>query len=435
MLVLSYLPHHRLLLDPLTPSCLLLSLPKQPESAANIHSLQWIIGLGPQEYCTAATRMRIRLRGPSGSSTVNVTDSDTVGDLLQLISEQTYVESPDIKIGYPPQPLRLDSYDKSKPLARLGTKLDGEQLIVSAKENGGARGGRAQSVSETNKATTERSDVPPTTAPSTNESISKSQAGASFSFASVPGATAHYPTSSSKNASSAPPLALSRKGNKDVESDPPEMAMPSHSATMVLRIMPDDNSCMFRAFGSAMMGSIDGMTELRSLVAQTIQSQPDVYSAAVLDQPLDEYCRWIQTEYSWGGGIELAILSQHFDVEICSIDVQSLRVDRFNEGRPTRCVLVYSGIHYDTIALSPSDPPHAHASAPPDFDTKVFDATDDQVLAKAVALCELLQKKHYFTDTAGFAVRCNVCGASLVGEKGAAEHASATGHSDFGEAG
>lgn len=239
----------------------------------------------------------------------------------------------------------------------------------------------------------------------------------------------------SEKSTQQPPLSLTRKPAKSLETDPPEVPVPDHGATLVLRIMPDDNSCMFRAFGSAFMGSIDSMTELRGLVAQTIQANPEKYSAAVLDQSPDEYCKWIQTEYSWGGGIELSILSQHFDVEISSIDVQSLRVDRFNEGRPSRCVLVYSGIHYDTIALSPSDPPHTHAYAPPEFDTKVFDTDDQVVLEKAVELCRRLkEEKHYYTDTAHFQIKCNICGGQFVGESEATQHAKETGHYAYGEA-
>lgn len=127
------------------------------------------------------------------------------------------------------------------------------------------------------------------------------------------------------------------------------------------------------------------------------------------------------------GQIELDILSRHFDIEICSIDVQTLRVDRYNEGMATRCILVYSGIHYDIIALSPFD-------SPPEDDGKIFDAADDTVLNQAVALCQMLQDRHYFTDTAGFRIQCNVCKAMVVGERGATEHASQTGHYDFGEA-
>ena len=110
-------------------------------------------------------------------------------------------------------------------------------------------------------------------------------------------------------------------------SDPPEIEIPELGGTLVLRVMPDDNSCLFRSISTAAMSGIDVMTELRSVVAQTIQSHPDKYTTAVLDNKSpNDYCRWIQTENAWGGQIELDILSQHFGIEICSIDVKSLRV-------------------------------------------------------------------------------------------------------------
>ena len=126
-------------------------------------------------------------------------------------------------------------------------------------------------------------------------------------------------------------------------------------------------------------------------------------------------------------------MSKHFDIEICSIDVQTLRVDTYNEGRPSRCIVVYSGIHYDVVALSPSDPPNDCSITSPDFDTKIFDSADEPILQAAVELCKVLRGRHYYTDTANFNVRCNLCGTLLMGEKGAAEHAAATGHTNFGE--
>jgi len=198
---------------------------------------------------------------------------------------------------------------------------------------------------------------------------------------------------------------------------------------LVLRIMPDDNSCLFRAVASAVISDMDTMTELRSIIAQTIQSNPDKYSKAILDnKDPDAYCAWVQTEDAWGGQIELDILSQQFDVEICSIDVQSLRVDRYNEGAPRRCFVVYSGIHYDTIALS-------LFGMPPENDVKQFEQPlSDEVLLQAVALCQRLQQRHYYTDTAGFTLKCGDCGATCVGEAGATQHAQETGHYNFGEA-
>ncbi|KAL1983095.1 hypothetical protein VTN96DRAFT_508 [Rasamsonia emersonii] len=348
--------------------------------------------------------MRVRVRGPAGQSTITLDEGATVGELRTLISEQTGLAAFDVKYGYPTlQPLPLDQYQPTQKIAELGVNLNGEQLIVSKRER-------------------------------TNEPAGDNHAGAQ-SIRQPSGEQLGRPAHQSFPAPSKP-LSLSRKTSAaDVESDPPEVPSPEHSGTVVLRIMPDDNSCLFRAVGSAVIGGMDTMTELRSVVAQTIQEQQDVYSEVVLEKKPDDYCRWIQSEDAWGGAIELSILSKHFDIEICSIDVQTLRVDRFNEGRPTRCIVVYSGIHYDTIALSPSDPPFTHAYAPPEFDTKIFDAADPVILEKALELCRILQARHYYTDTASFRIRCNTCGGMFVGEKGATQHAAQTGHYDFGEAG
>ncbi|KAI9830259.1 MAG: hypothetical protein M1819_005786 [Sarea resinae] len=354
--------------------------------------------------------MRLRLRDPTGSSTLSLAESATVAELHNQITSKTSIPSFDLKYGYPPKPLLLEDYGPATRLSDLQVKLDGEQLIVSA-----------------------RGDAATPRPSQAQQQPAKSSSTSSFSFAGAPAGESIAPSSSSSS-SATRPLSLSRKQTPSLESDPPELPVPTHGGTLTLRIMPDDNSCMFRAFGSAMLGSLDSMHELRSLIAQTIQEQPDVYTRAILEQAPDDYCAWIQTPDAWGGGIELSILSAHFDIEICSIDVQTLRVDRFNEGRPTRCILVYSGIHYDTIALSPSDPPYSHAYAPPEFDTKVFDAADQIILDQAVEVCRVLQGRHYFTDTAAFTIKCNTCGGQFKGEKGATEHAKQTGHYDFGEA-
>ncbi|KAI9723735.1 MAG: hypothetical protein M1812_001035 [Candelaria pacifica] len=395
--------------------------------------------------------MRIRIRGPTGSSATNIPDTATLGELLDQIAEKTSLQSFELKSGYPPKPLVLDQYDVSKTLSDLDLKrLDGEQLIVSAKDNARPiRGTNNTTSTKTSQVTQSKPNNATTQSSAALNTSSTTPARSQFSFAGVGTAPPPTPnritngTSSSKTTSStltsssstkSSPLILTRKQTKALDMDTPEIAVPTHNSTLVLRVMPDDNSCMFRAFGSAFLSSIDSMNELRSLIAQSIQAEPSTYPEVVLEQKPDEYCKWIQTEDAWGGGIELSILSQHFDIEICSVDVQSLRVDRYNEGRPTRCILVYSGIHYDTIALSPSESPYTHAHAPPEFDEKVFDTADDVVLIKALELCKVLRGKHYYTDTARFTIRCNVCGEQLVGEKGATAHAETTGHHDFVEA-
>lgn len=87
--------------------------------------------------------------------------------------------------------------------------------------------------------------------------------------------------------------------------------------------MPDDNSCLFRAFGTAVLPGDDlSMHELRSVVASTIQGNPELYSKVVLEQEPDDYCRWIQTSDAWGGAIEMGILAEAFGIEVVCVDVQ-----------------------------------------------------------------------------------------------------------------
>lgn len=380
--------------------------------------------------------MRFRVRGPAGQAVIVLSDNATVGDLNNAIARETSLSGFDIKIGYPPKTLDLDRISTGKRLSDLGIKLNGEQLLVAA-------------VAGEPPATTRSNDDSQRSSPAANvggkaelqagssqsSAPTKNAAGSSaskFSFGDFgrPPAVATQAKPSDLSTAKKPTaadLSLSRKTNVGMLNDPPEIVLLEQGGTLVLRIMPDDNSCLFRAIATAIMPDLDTMNELRSVVAQAIQANPDVYSRAVLDnKDPDDYCRWIQTEDAWGGQIELNIISNHFDIEICSIDVQGLRIDRYNEGRPKRCIVVYSGIHYDNIALSPFD-------SPPEFDVKIFDSRDDVILSSAVELCQTLKSKGYYTDTAAFKIRCKQCGAVCFGEAGATEHASKTGHYIFDE--
>lgn len=348
--------------------------------------------------------MRIRIRGPSGkTSIISLGSSATIETLREAITAETTLSAFEIKHGFPPKTLDLQQYPSTSLLSELDVKLNGEQLTVNATTSS-----TSQDKSEANRAA------------KTSDENQKSHPLESKAPQSKP--------KPKPQQSPAAPLALSRKKNPAMD-DPPEVFLPEAGGTLVLRIMPDDNSCLFRAVASAAISELDAVTELRSVIAQTIHHNPEKYSKAILDNKEPEvYCRWIQTEDAWGGQIELDILARHFDIEICSIDVQTLRVDRYNEEASRRCFVVYSGIHYDTIALSPFENPV------PDSDIKQFPAPlSDEILQGAVTLCEQLQARHYYTDTAGFQLRCNDCGARCVGEAGATKHAEQTGHYNFGE--
>ena len=67
--------------------------------------------------------------------------------------------------------------------------------------------------------------------------------------------------------------------------------------------------------------------------------------------PHQAYCDWILAKDSWGGAIELSILSGHFKCEIRCIDIQTCQVHRFGE--------VCSSY---TCAVTITVRPRAHAS-------------------------------------------------------------------------
>lgn len=85
--------------------------------------------------------------------------------------------------------------------------------------------------------------------------------------------------------------------------------------------MADDNSCMFTAFGGV-IPLADPARILRREVADYILSHPDKYDKVVLEMEPERYCRLIRTSNRWGGAIELSILSDIYNMEICSIDVK-----------------------------------------------------------------------------------------------------------------
>ena len=91
--------------------------------------------------------------------------------------------------------------------------------------------------------------------------------------------------------------------------------------------------------------------EMRRLISRTVRGQPSVWSEAILGKTPAAYCKWIECDDSWGGGIELAILSQHYNLEIDVVDTQHGIVNRFGEDKNfiRRIVLIYDGIHYDPL--------------------------------------------------------------------------------------
>ncbi|NP_001090389.1 ubiquitin thioesterase OTU1 [Xenopus laevis] len=224
----------------------------------------------------------------------------------------------------------------------------------------------------------------------------------------------------SKLRSATPPVSKTDIGNWNAPAQP----------TIVRRVVPADNSCLFTSIYYVVEGGVYDPAcalEMRSLIAEIVASDQSAYCDAVLGKSNEEYCSWIRREDTWGGAIEVSILSKFYQCEICVVDTQTVRIDRFGEdsGYTKRVLLIYDGIHYDPLQRQFPDP-----DMPP---MTVFSTTDDEALVQAMELADDARKKRQFTDVNQFALRCMACQKGLTGQSAARDHAKETGHTNFGE--
>ncbi|GAA5837480.1 hypothetical protein JCM9279_006766 [Rhodotorula babjevae] len=360
----------------------------------------------------------LRLRAPTGTSDANLASDATLADLHDHIKHNLGIPRArqELRLGFPPKPLD-PAASPSATLASLGIKT-GEAIVVAERD-------------------------PPAPTPASSSSSS----------------TAAPPSIPQKRASSPPAPPLARKPAATQPAAPPRPAPPAagdlpafveaDGGYLVLRQVPDDNSCLFRAVGLVLAPSErDAAASLRQVVARAIQADQASsssssgaeasYSAAVLGRAPAEYVETILRPSSWGGAIELAVFARHFGTEIWSVDVQTGRVDRFGEGDGYEqfALIVYSGIHYDALTFSFAPPEPSTGAFPPpnlDFDTTVFPRYQEHLLDAALTLVGQLRARHAYTDTASFTLKCGECGTALKGEKEARQHAESSGHTAFTE--
>lgn len=356
--------------------------------------------------------MRLKLRFPDSTEIVTLSGSDNSDEtitLQQLLNSfgATSTGPVVVKAGFPPKSVSLEN--PSATLQSLGIS-NGEQLVVTYSPITSSTQGSSQPV-----LTKPAPDKPTSTAPSIVKSVP------SKIVKSQP---------SRVNSKPVPVRVPPKVPTSAIQGDAIQVKCSSFGY-LRLRVMEDDNSCLFRAVGFTILKDLDSMFSLRDTVRETILNNADDYSDAILGKPREVYMSWIMQENSWGGAIELDILAKNFGITICSLDVASLRTDMFNPGQDRFVCVVYSGIHYDAVALVSSEFESGNSAD----DATIFegDLKGMQVMESLTELGKMLKNRNYYTDTASFSLKCNTCGTALSGEKQATKHAMSTGHTDFGE--
>ena len=195
--------------------------------------------------------------------------------------------------------------------------------------------------------------------------------------------------------------------------------------------VPANNSCLFTSINYVLEDrrtpDLTCAPVFRELIASVVRSDQEKYTSGFLGRSNEDYCAWILDENSWGGGIELAILSDYFKIEITVVDTQNVRLNHFGEDQnhKHRCLLIYDGIHYDPLVMEASDGSGARKTR--------FDRSDESVLTLALELAAEAKASRQFTDVNSFTIRCLVCQKCFKGQTEAQEHAKQTKHINFGE--
>ena len=266
--------------------------------------------------------------------------------------------------------------------------------------------------------------------------VASLRAGDTVTVAPPPAEPQPPPPEPSPPLTSAAPEAAALLPPASISNPPPAcVPLPGGAGALVLRDIAADNSCLFSAVSLCVAGSTEGSGRLRQVVSEAVLNDaegarwslnsfrvvhvsrrpvaPGVYDEAFLGKPPAAYAEWVLQPESWGGAIELDILSKHCGVRIDAADGERLarcrlgfaacdslsrrrllvqsagRVYSFGEAasHDSRILLVYDGLHYDCVTSTPQ------AGAPADFDVRQF-AIDDAAVTEAFASLVLARRAH-----------------------------------------
>lgn len=196
---------------------------------------------------------------------------------------------------------------------------------------------------------------------------------------------------------------------------------------LMKRVVPSDNSCLFTSIGFVLNGKVDTTVGsfMRQIIAKEVSGDPDNYNEGFLGKPNSEYCNWIQKSSSWGGAIEVSVLSRFYGLEMAVVDTLNAIINRFGEDKNygQRVFLLFDGVHYDPLYLEQED----------GGIQTIFPIEDVDIFREAEQLAKEAKSSRQFTDLNNFTLRCMICGVFLTGQVEAQKHAKETQHTNFGE--
>ena len=205
---------------------------------------------------------------------------------------------------------------------------------------------------------------------------------------------------------------------------------------MKRRVIEADNSCLYNCFGYLLFKSVHMSTKLREVCSTVALDDSEKYNSAVLGRDIGDYQRWVCKTDTWGGEVEISMLSEHFQIEVGVVDIRTNQIYLYNcsrgedENQGERIYILYDGIHYDALVRAEeSEDDIDHSSN----DVTIFSSSDVEAFEECKKIAADLKAATQYVNTSGFQLKCLVCSKGLVGQKDASEHAILTGHQNFGQ--
>ncbi|KAL4437852.1 hypothetical protein ABPG74_001023 [Tetrahymena malaccensis] len=218
--------------------------------------------------------------------------------------------------------------------------------------------------------------------------------------------------------------------NKEI----PNQQVPNQDGLVMIRkVIPADNNCLFSSVIYALERNKPQQStkpiDLRKYIASVILKPNSEYDEVVLEKSKSEYATWIQQETSWGGAIEVKILSEKYNVEMVVINIQTGKAEHFGQDLKTndRIFLLYDGIHYDILCRNISE------DMPEEYNVCVFEKNDMYAYEGCLVLAKQFKEKKQFTDVSSFTLQCGICLKGFTGQAEALKHGQSTGHMNFQE--
>jgi ubiquitin thioesterase OTU1 len=200
-----------------------------------------------------------------------------------------------------------------------------------------------------------------------------------------------------------------------------------------IREIDSDNSCLFNSIGYLQdKKSFNSNTaqNLRNIISIHIENNKEKYNYSYLNMSNSDYQKFITNSHNWGGAIEIKILSEILQVEICTFDVENLQTLFFGEDENYNEIifLIYNGIHYNALVLLPE--------GCTDFD---FDITKFPIYMKSELtnifydIIKKMNSENQFVNINSMAIMCEECKDIFSGHEKAMLHQQQSGHFRFSQ--